>query len=141
MDGSQVSNPYLSGNFAPVVSEDDFELEVVGEIPAAISGAFYRNGPNPQFEPRGQYHWFTGDGMIHGVFVEGGKARYRNRYVRTPKWRLENAAGRALFSGFDPRDVDPSVVGKNAGTANTNIVWHAGRLLALVEAQKPFELD
>ena len=95
MDGSQVSSPYLSGNFAPVASEDDFELEVVGEIPAAISGAFYRNGPNPQFEPRGQYHWFIGDGMIHGVFVDGGKARYRNRYVRTPKWELEHAAGRA----------------------------------------------
>ena len=101
MDGSQAGNPYLSGNFAPVASEDDFDLEVVGEIPAAISGAFYRNGPNPQFEPRGQYHWFIGDGMIHGFFVEDGKARYRNRYVRTPKWELEHAAGRALFSGFE----------------------------------------
>jgi len=141
MDGSQVSNPYLSGNFAPVASEDDFELEVVGEIPAAIAGAFYRNGPNPQFEPRGHYHWFVGDGMIHGIFVDGGKARYRNRYVRTPKWELENAAGRALFSGFDPRAADPSVAGKDSGSANTNIVWHAGQLLALEEAHMPFELD
>ncbi len=141
MDGSQVSNAYLSGNFAPVRSEDDFELEVVGEIPAAIAGAFYRNGPNPQFEPRGHYHWFVGDGMIHGVFVDGGKARYRNRYVRTPKWELENAAGRALFSGFDPRGADPSVAGKDSGSANTNIVWHAGQLLALEEAHMPFELD
>ena len=141
MDGSQVSNAYLSGNFAPVRSEDDFELEVVGEIPVAIAGAFYRNGPNPQFEPRGHYHWFVGDGMIHGVFVDGGKARYRNRYVRTPKWELENAAGRALFSGFDPRGADPSVAGKDSGSANTNIVWHAGQLLALEEAHMPFELD
>ena len=94
MDGSQVISPYLAGNFAPVRSEDDFELEVIGEIPAGLAGAFYRNGPNPQFEPRDAYHWFSGDGMIHGFFVEDGKVRYRNRYSRTPKWELENSAGK-----------------------------------------------
>ena len=141
MGVAQSNNPYLSGNFAPVHSEDDYDLESVGEIPLGLAGAFYRNGPNPQFEPRGQYHWFTGDGMIHGFFVEGGKVSYRNRFVRTPKWRLEHDAGKALFGGFDPRAADPSVVGKDSGVANTNIVWHAGRLLALEEAHKPFELD
>jgi carotenoid cleavage dioxygenase-like enzyme len=65
MDGSPTTNSYLSGNFAPVRSEDDYDLEVAGEIPSGLRGAFYRNGPNPQFEPRGHYHWFTGDGMIH----------------------------------------------------------------------------
>jgi carotenoid cleavage dioxygenase-like enzyme len=141
MDGSPSSNPYLSGNFAPVRSEDDHDLKIVGEIPSGLAGAFYRNGPNPQFEPRGHYHWFTGDGMIHGFFVEGGKVAYRNRYVRTPKWRLEHAAGRALFGGFDPRAADPSAIGKDGGVANTNVVWHADRLLALEEGHKPFELD
>ena len=71
--------------------------------------------------------------MIHGFFVDGGKVSYRNRYVRTPKWDLENAAGKALFGGFDPRASDPSVAGKDGGVANTNIVWHAGQLLALEE--------
>ena len=142
MDGSQVINPYLTGNFAPVRSEDDFDLEIVGQIPAAISGAFYRNGPNPQFEPRGDYHWFGGDGMIHGFFVEGGKVAYRNRFVRTPKWELENSAGKAMFATFgNPMESDPSVFGKDSGVANTNIVWHAGHLLALEEGHKPFELD
>jgi carotenoid cleavage dioxygenase len=142
MDGSQVISPYLSGNFAPVRSEDDFELKVEGEIPAALAGTFYRNGPNPQFEPRDAYHWFSGDGMIHGFFVEGGKVRYRNRYVRTPKWEVEHAAGRSLFGAFgNPMTTDPSVMGKDGGVANTNIVWHAGRLLALEEGHKPFELD
>src|SRR5579864_2377072 len=142
MDGSQVINPYLAGNFAPVRSEDDFELEVSGEIPAGLRGAFYRNGPNPQFERRDQYHWFSGDGMIHGFFVEDGKVRYRNRYVRTPKWRTEHAAGQALFGTFgNPMTTDASVQGKDSGVANTNIVWHAGRLLALEEGHKPFELD
>ena len=80
--------------------------------------------------------------MIHGFFVEDGKVRYRNRYVRTPKWELEHAAGRALFGAFgNPMTTDPSVMGKDSGVANTNIVWHAGRLLALEEGHKPFELD
>jgi carotenoid cleavage dioxygenase-like enzyme len=73
MDGSPTTNSYLSGNFAPVRSEDDYDLEVVGDIPSGLRGTFYRNGPNPQFEPRGHYHWFTGDGMIHAFFVEGGR--------------------------------------------------------------------
>ncbi len=141
MDGSPSTNPYLSGNFAPVRSEDDYALEVVGAFPSGLRGAFYRNGPNPQFEPRGHYHWFTGDGMIHAFFVDHGKVAYRNRFVRTPKWQLEHAAGKALFGGFDPRAADPSVMGKDSGVANTNIVWHAGRLMALEEGHMPFELD
>jgi len=142
VDGSQPINPYLSGNFAPVEGEDDFDLKVEGEIPADLAGAFYRNGPNPQFAPRGDYHWFGGDGMIHGFFVEGGKVRYRNRYVRTPKWMAENAAGHALFGTFgNPSTSDPSVIGKDSGVANTNIVWHAGKLMALEEGHMPTELD
>ena len=142
MDGSQVISPYLAGNFAPVRSEDDFDLKVTGEIPAGLAGAFYRNGPNPQFEPRDAYHWFSGDGMIHGFFVDDGKVRYRNRYVRTPKWETEHAAGKSLFGTFgNPMTTDPSVMGKDSGVANTNIVWHAGKLLALEEGHQPFELD
>jgi carotenoid cleavage dioxygenase-like enzyme len=140
MDGSTRVNPFLSGNYAPVRSEDDFELEVVGELPTSLNGALYRTGPNPQFEPRVPYHWFTGDGMVHGFFLETGRARYRNRWVRTPRWRTENAAGKALFGSFGPGG-DPSVAGLDSGVANTNILPHAGRLLALEEAHEPFELD
>jgi len=143
MDGDVRINPYLSGNFAPIRSEDDFELEVVGEIPAAMQGALFRTGPNPQFEPRdANHHWFAGDGMIHGFYLDGGRASYRNRYVRTPKWLLENEAGRSLFGTFgNPMTSDPAVLGKDSGVANTNIVWHAGRLLALEEGHKPTEMD
>ena len=142
MDGSQPINPYLAGNFAPVGDEEDFDLTIVGEMPAGLAGALYRNGPNPQFTPGGDYHWFGGDGMIHAFFVENGKVRYRNRYVRTPKWRAEHAAGRQLFGTFgNPLTTDPSVLGQDSGVANTNILWHAGRLLALEEGHKPTELD
>ena len=138
------TNPYLNGNFAPVRSEDDFaDLPVTGEIPKDLAGAFFRNGPNPQFPPRDDnYHWFAGDGMIHGLYVGDGKVSYRNRYVRTPKYVAENKAGHALFGTFgNPMTTDPSVMGMDSGIANTNIVWHGGRLLALEEAHQPFELD
>jgi len=51
MDGEVRINPFLSGNFAPVRSEDDFELPVEGKLPAGLSGTLSRNGPNPQFDP------------------------------------------------------------------------------------------
>jgi carotenoid cleavage dioxygenase len=142
MDGSQTVNPYLTGNYGPVLDELDAPLTVKGELPKDLAGALYRNGPNPQFTPRGEYHWFGGDGMIHGFFVEDGQARYRNRWVRTNKWRRENEAGKALFGTFgNPMTTDSSVLGQDSGVANTNIVWHAGRLMALEEGHMPTELD
>jgi len=65
------TNPYLAGNFAPVRSEDAFaDLPVTGEIPKGLNGSYYRNGPNPQFEPRDpNHHWFAGDGMVHAFHV------------------------------------------------------------------------
>ncbi|HUN50893.1 MAG TPA: carotenoid oxygenase family protein [Candidatus Sulfotelmatobacter sp.] len=137
-------HPYLSGNFAPILMECDApDLPVIGEIPKTLAGTLYRNGPNPQFAPRdGNYHWFGGDGMIHAFRIADGKVAYRNRWVRTPKWQLEHAAGKALFGSMgNPMTSDPAVVGKDSGLANTNIVWHGGRLLALEEAHQPFELD
>ena len=144
MDGEVRINPYLAGNFAPIRSEDDFDLKIEGEIPAGMRGALFRNGPNPQFEPKDpkSYHWFGGDGMIHGFYVADGKVAYRNRYVRTPKWELEHEHGRAMFGSMgDPRTTDPLAMGNEGGTGNTNILWHAGKLLALEEGHQPFEMD
>jgi len=143
MDGDVRINPYLAGNFAPVRSEDDFDLAVKGEIPAGLRGALFRIGPNPQFEPRDpNHHWFGGDGMVHGFYVADGKVSYRNRYVRTPKWELEHEHGRSLFGSFgNPMTTDPLAHGNEGGVANTNIVWHAGKLLALEEGHHPFAMD
>jgi carotenoid cleavage dioxygenase len=142
VDGSQTTSPFLRGNFAPVRSEDDFELKVTGEMPRGLAGSLYRNGPNPQFEPDTDYHWFIGDGMIHGFHVEDGKVRYSNRYVRTPKWTMEHEAGRRLFNTWgDPRTADPVTLGKDSGVANTNIFWHGGRLLALEEGHPATRMD
>ncbi|MGB6090150.1 MAG: carotenoid oxygenase family protein [Candidatus Binataceae bacterium] len=136
-------NPYLSGNYAPWREEGDaYDLEVEGEIPHELSGALYRIGPNPQFKPAGRYHWFDGDGMVHGFLLRDGRAAYRNRYVKTEGLKAEMKYGRALYGGLIdgmmrevPADVPPM---KNQ--ANTNIIGYANRLLALMEGGLPTEL-
>jgi carotenoid cleavage dioxygenase len=137
-------NPFLtSPYYAPVNTEADAaHLHITGEVPKDLTGTLYRNGPNPQFAPRGPYHWFGGDGMIHAFHIENGNVSYRNRWVRTPKWVLENQEGEGLSGTFgNPRYTDPRVMALQSTIANTNIVWHGGKLLALEEAHAPFSLD
>jgi carotenoid cleavage dioxygenase-like enzyme len=128
--------PHLAGPFAPLYTEGDApHLPFRGELPEGLRGTFYRNGPNPQFAPAGRYHWFFGDGMLHAFRFEDGRIAYRNRWVRTPKWELENTLGEAL-SFFDPRLVE-----LDSTLANTSVLWFGGRLLALEEGHAPFEVD
>jgi carotenoid cleavage dioxygenase len=136
-------HPNLVGGYAPIQMECDApDLIIEGEVPKDLYGTFYRNGPNPQFAPRGDHHWFGGDGMVHAFHIENGKVSYRNRWARTKKWLLEHEAGHSLFNPLNPMDVDPSVQGvETDGVANTNIVWHGNKLLALEEGHAPFELD
>ncbi len=135
-------DPFLSGYYAPIHGEsDEPDLRIQGDMPKALHGTLYRNGPNPQFAPRGPYHWFAGDGMIHAFHFEDGRVSYMNRWVRTPKWLVEHAAGESLVGSFgNPRLTDPRAANLNSTTANTNIVWHAGRLMALEEGHPPFLL-
>jgi len=51
VDGNVRLNPYLAGNFAPVRSEDDFDLPVTGEIPAGLQGALFRIGGGYYYGP------------------------------------------------------------------------------------------
>ena len=150
-DASATASPFLQGNFAPVREEVTADgLTVVGELPPELDGMFVRNGPNPQFPPIKHYHLFEGDGMLHGVRIREGRASYRNRYVRTAGWEAERAAGRALYGSFlDPLDATALLrVLRNTlrraplikNTANTALVCHGGRLLALWEGGEPHEI-
>lgn len=135
-----VVSPFLTGFYAPVrIEREDSDLVVSGSLPRELNGTLFRNGPNPQFDPGPKHHWFDGDGMVHAITLEDGRARYRNRYVRTERWARENAAGRALFSLAEAGD--PRLAGCDTGVANTSLVWHAGRLMALEEAHDPVELE
>jgi carotenoid cleavage dioxygenase-like enzyme len=136
-------NPYLLGEFAPTHEELTLaDLEVVGEIPEDLNGVYVRNGPNPQFEPKGRYHWFDGDGMVHAVHISDGRAVYRNRWIRTDGFRREREAGGVVWRGImEPwQDNPPGKAEKD--TANTDVIFHNERLLALwYRAGKPYALD
>lgn len=125
---------YVSGAYAPVNSEITLsELPVTGRIPEHLDGRYLRIGPNPVTDPGPDYHWFLGDGMVHGLRLRDGRAEwYRNRFVRSPKVA-------AVLGEPPPRSARP-----HAGmdyAPNTNIVGHADRTLALVEGgPRPYEL-
>ncbi len=128
-------NPYLSGNFAPVEEElTAFDLPVTGKIPASLEGRLLRIGPNPVAANPETHHWFVGNGMAHGVRLRGGKAEwYRNRFVRDDEV--------VAHKGWPPV-AGPKREMLGGGGANTNIIGHAGRTFATVEAGNlPVELD
>ena len=88
--------PALNGGFEPVTQEMTVDLtDIEGEIPKDLNGMYVRNGPNRRFEAPGRYHWFDGDGMLHAVRIQGGKAQYQNRWVMTDGLQEELAAGSA----------------------------------------------
>lgn len=124
-------NPYLQGAYAPVTKEiTATELKVKGEIPTDFGGAYYRNGPNPYKTPTELHHWFDGDGMLHAIHFENGKAEYRNRYVRTNDFLAEQNGTLQKKGIFHPAtEVGDLTVYKD--TANTDIVMHNGELMAL----------
>jgi carotenoid cleavage dioxygenase len=123
---------YLEGAFAPVDREIEArDCEVIGEVPRDLAGVYVRNGSNPRYEPKGRYHWFDGDGMLHALHFEDGRAHYRNRWVRTEAFGIEETAGTAVWSGINERPDFSLVGGPFKDTANTDLVYHAGRLLAL----------
>jgi carotenoid cleavage dioxygenase-like enzyme len=142
------AQPYLSGRFAPIHDEISTDrLIVEGAVPTDLTGAYLRNGPNPEFTPLGSYTYpLEGDGMIHGVWIESGQARYANRWVRTESLRAEERAGRALFGGLmTPALVDRALLGDDPDPtwplkldAYINVVRHGGRTLALGEGVPPY---
>lgn len=139
-------NPFLNFPYGPIQMEcDASDLVVEGEIPADLSGSLYRNGPNQRFRPRGEYHLFAGDGMVHAFHIKDGKVNYNNRWVRTAKWHIEDKEERAVLNAMNPFDCEPEysdfVLSDKEGLANTAVVWHGGRLLTMEEGHRPFELD
>ena len=122
---------HLRGNGRPITEERTLtELKVTGTIPADLDGRFVRNGANPYTGTSS--HPFFGDGMLHGVRVRDGRAEwYRNRYVQTPF--IANPATDIL---------DPAVLmDMKSSKANTHVIGHAGKILALEEGHFPYVID
>ncbi|XP_022869432.1 carotenoid 9,10(9',10')-cleavage dioxygenase-like [Olea europaea var. sylvestris] len=121
-----------------------------------LNGEFVRVGPNHKFTPIAGCHWFDGDGMIHGMHIKDGKATYVSRYVKTSRFKQEEFFGRAMFMKigdlkgvFGLLMVNMQMLREKLnvldmsygnGTANTALVYHHGKLLALSEADKPYAI-
>lgn len=117
---------WVRGNYAPIDDERTVDdLPVVGTLPEGLSGSYVRNGFNPPGAV--PLHWFFGAGMVHGFDLRDGRVSYRNRYVRTPYFE-------------EDMDVFTAVGDLRASPANTHVIRHAGRILALEEAHLPWEL-
>ncbi|MCG6494263.1 carotenoid oxygenase family protein [Kitasatospora sp. A2-31] len=120
--------PYLTGHYTPVADElTATGLTVEGTLPPELTGRLVRNSHNPKpgITPT---HWFKGSGMVYGIRLREGRAEwYRNRWVRTP----------ALDGAPYLTEHGPDLT---ASAAGTHVIEHGGRLLALCEANLPFEL-
>ncbi|RAI60517.1 9-cis-epoxycarotenoid dioxygenase [Roseicella frigidaeris] len=140
---------HLSHGYAPVAEELDLHaLPMRGRIPPELAGTWLRNGPNPAFPPIAYAYPWDGDGMIHALRFAEGRVAYANRFVATAGLRAERRAGRALYGSLlRPVPVDPALAGPEVepgpikNLANTNVVRHAGRILALWEGGLPHALD
>lgn len=139
------NTPNFTGFFAPSgVEADVHDLPVLdGAVPADLDGSFYRVAPDPQFPPlAGDDIWFNGDGMVTRFRFKDGNVALQQRWVRTDKFTRERQAGRALFGAYrNPLTDDESVQGEVRGTANTNVLVHAGKLFALKEDSPPVIMD
>jgi len=138
--------PTMHGALANLDEEHSYWLDrIEGEVPLDLEGSFIRNGPGRQRIGETPYgHWFDGCGMLSMFSIAEGKVHFKNRYVRTPKYLKETATQQIQYRGFGTQI--PGGLKKNIGRmpgnpANTNSVYYAGKLLALYEGGRPFEVD
>ena len=142
-------NPYLLDNWLPTDTEwtaSTPDMEVIGDIPKDLHGVYLRNGHNQVHATIGKYHPFDGDGMIHGLHIGGGKATYRNRWIRTTGYLAEQTAGESMWPGI----IEPRLavrrgwgsIGAMKDNAGTDVKVHAGRALAAMSpCSEPYRLD
>ncbi len=130
-------HPYLNGAWTPLSEEvNAWDLDLIsGRIPDDIDGIYLRNTENQVHEPLGRFHPFDGDGMIHQIDFQRGRVAYRNRWVRTRCFELEQEAGRSLWGGLaDPpgTSLRPGFGSHGAlkDTSSTDVVVHAGVALS-----------
>lgn len=136
------------GGYRSLNQEFEYWIEdVEGEIPSALHGTLFRNGPG-LLDVNGHklHHPFDGDGMVCAISFVNGRAHFRNRFVRTEGFVAEQQAGQILYRGVFGTQ-KPGGWLANAldfrlkNIANTNVLYWGGKLLALWEAAEPHRLD
>ncbi|MCC2679844.1 MAG: putative dioxygenase [Pseudobdellovibrio sp.] len=137
--------PY-DGLVTSLNSENHYECEVRGELPADLNGTLLRNGPG-LFE-RGNMRRrmvIDGDGMVRRFQIKNGKAFFTNRHIRTEKFRDEEKAGRYIYPSFAmlvPKydSMFTNSVAKMKNQASVTTFSFGGRVFATDEVQPLTEL-
>lgn len=136
---------YFKSAWKPSTIETSYEItDVRGEIPEAISGTLYRNGPSQKIMPEQGYealHLFDGDGLVHGFRIHEGRVHYTSQFVKNQSFLVEQEAGKVNQHLFNIECENSTTEVMMRQQPNTNVVHHAGRVFALVENARPFELD
>ncbi len=137
--------PWMIG-FASVSAEElAASLETVsGRLPAELAGVLWRNGPAEHDRFGHRYgHWFDGDGMVQVFTFTAAGVTHRARILDTPKRRHETRAGKRIvptFATLPPHHVQV-LAPDDMNVANTSVLAHAGRLMALWEGGSALEFD
>lgn len=132
-----------------IAREFDFTpLRVEGRVPDALRGTLYRAGPGLyDLFGRRVSHSFEADGAISAVRFSGppGRARVEGaiRLVESKQLLEERRAGRALYGSRAtwPRRLWNGLRLARKNTGNTALLALGERLFALVESNRPTEID
>ena len=131
------NHPYMTGPWTPQWEEvTALDLDVIeGTIPTDIDGVYLRNTENPLHQPLGRYHPFDGDGMLHQISIQNGKADYRNRFVRTRGFVAEQIEGGSLWGGIQDGPGTSKRPGFGAhgslkDSSSTDVVIHGGKAVS-----------
>lgn len=128
-------HPYLQGAWEPFYDEYEvINLDCVGELPKDISGIYIRNTENQIHEPIGRFHPFDGDGLLHSIIFQNGKADYRNKFIQTDGFLVEEKFKKSKWAGLMERPGVSELPGWGAqgclkDTSSTDVVVHAGKVL------------
>ena len=130
--------------------ELDIEIpaaSIEGRVPEALFGSRHlQNGPGWTKIGGRLAHPFDGHGLVRALqFRPDGGAHFHSRFVRTPAYVDERAAGHLLHRGLGTNPTDSLWRNLRApgprNVANTTIQPWAGRLLAGWEGGRPYALD
>ncbi len=119
-----------------VPGEQAFEVPasaIEGALPRELAGGRHlQNGPGWTKIGDRLAHPFDGHGFVRSlVFTEDGGARFRSRFVKTPAYLAERAAGRLVHKGLGTNVSDSPLRNIRApgprNVSNTTIQPWAGR--------------
>ena len=149
-------NYFLKNEFEPVLEEKTIIVENKCSKMKKLKGFFGQVGSNPKFiSEDDQYHWFDGNGMIHGVFFNETNIVYKNHWIRTTRYNIEDYFKRKIYLYLGELKglkgmmkilasevlFALEIIPKVQGRANTALLNWNNKTYSLQEGDLPYEID